>query len=64
MKTECMEIIDDNTKRIQVEFLVTVAKRYFSHQWHKCNKDRRAYMVYNMVTLKCIVEKQFLSFQP
>jgi len=26
MKTECMEFIDDNTKRIQLVYLVTFAK--------------------------------------
>ena len=44
MKTECIEIIDDNTKRNLLDLLVTVAKRQFSQQWQDYYKTRCVYI--------------------
>ena len=44
MKSDCIEIIDDNTKRIQLDFLVTAAKRQLSQKWQDYNKARGVYI--------------------
>ena len=33
MNTECMKTIDSKTKQIQLDFLVTNPKKYFSQRW-------------------------------
>ena len=55
MKTDFIENIDDKTKRIHLDFLVTVSKQYVSQlQNQMC--------VHNMVTLNCVVENSFSVF--